>query len=90
MRMRLRSLEIFLLVIGATIYTIGILFAPVPPFFVYEEATRRKVFNPIWPHSAPELNLVATIGFDIVLLGGFMAILGVVKPRFRRRTRRNS
>ncbi len=71
------------MLLGIAAYLNGLLFTPFPPFLFYEDTTTvQRPFNRYWPHSAPEMNLLATIGFDVAILGAIPAIIGVLKPRF--------
>jgi hypothetical protein len=84
---RLRYLGVLMMLVGISAYIIGLLFTPIPPFLFYEETTTvQRPFNPYWPHSAPEMNSLATIGFDVAILGAILAIIGILKPRFWKKT----
>jgi len=83
--MQLRKIGIWILVIGVVIYAIGLALAPLISFLVYQDVTTvRRPFNPVWPHSAPEVNPAATAGFDLAILGAIIVMIGIVTQRRRK------
>jgi hypothetical protein len=83
------------MIVGASIYMIGLIATPAPVLFVFENETRRNLyengtrqaFDPLWPHSAPQLNPIATVGYDAAIFGAIIAIVGALLPILRRRQR---
>jgi hypothetical protein len=69
------------MLIGLVTYAVGIMLTPGLPYFIYENDTRIpfKLQRLLWPHSVPELNPLASAGFDIVILGAAIAILAIVR-----------
>lgn len=85
---RLKIIGMILIIIGVIAYTIGIVITPEPPYIDYIEGTEREFTKPVWPHISQGLSPIATIGFDIALLGVVLTIIGLLAPRILKRTKK--
>jgi hypothetical protein len=77
-----------LILVGVIAYTVGLVITPEPPDIDYIEGPERENMKPILPHISSGLSPIATIGFDIALLGVILAAIGVIAPRTLKRTRK--
>jgi hypothetical protein len=77
-----------LILVGVIAYTMGLVITPEPAYIDDIEGTERENTKPIWPHVSPGLSPIATIGFDIALLGAILVAIGVLSPRTLKRTKK--
>jgi predicted membrane channel-forming protein YqfA (hemolysin III family) len=85
---RLKTIGMTLVIIGVIVYTIGLMITPEPPSIDYIEGTEREFTKPVWPHISKGLSPIATIGFDIAVLGVVLTVIGVLAPRVSKRTKK--
>jgi hypothetical protein len=85
---RLKTVGMILIIIGVIAYTIGLMITPEPPSIDYIEGTEREFTKPVWPHISQGLSPIATIGFDIALLGVVLIVISLLAPRTLKRTKK--
>jgi hypothetical protein len=85
---RLKTIGMILILVGVIAYTIGLVITPEQPNIDYIEGTEREFTKPVWPHVSPGLSPIATIGFDIAILGAVLTVIGVLDPRTLKRTKK--